>query len=231
MGTLSEDVDAAAIWMAVTLSKAGYLADFSLASLREVERSLTEHTRERSPDPQGLYGTDTNQRVFAVGAYIGEVMRRNLGGKWQRDPNSPDSRIGAQLVLPGGTIIWPVRRALARIASGPEDSITAYGAALIALQDPPTAATDGEPNTAGPTDTPELLLKGYAVASILIPLAGLFAFTLVACATGLILGALTRKYAPVRSRWRILGSVGYAVATIVLLLFLVQHSGLLPNHH
>jgi len=68
------------------------------------------------------------------------------------------------------------------------------------------------------------------MASILIPLAGMLAFTLVTCMAGLILGALTRKYAPFESRWRVVGTVGYTITIVVFLLFLVEHSGFLPRH-
>jgi hypothetical protein len=70
------------------------------------------------------------QRLFSLGAYVGEVVRRNLGGEWQTDDADPQGEINVALKLPDGSLIWPVQRVMKRLKNGPEESIAVYGSAL-----------------------------------------------------------------------------------------------------
>ena len=80
--------------------------------------------------PGGLLATDFGPRVFALGAYTGEVIRRDRGGEWHADDDDPGAEVNVELRLPGGGVIWPVQRAMKRCLNGAEDGIAAYGAAL-----------------------------------------------------------------------------------------------------
>jgi hypothetical protein len=130
MASLVEDAGAAAEWIATALSSSGYQADFSPPSLWEVDRFFDEHTKRGKPRRGGLLAENLGQRIFGLGCYTGEVIRRNLGGKWQADDADPQGEINIELHLPDGAIVWPVQRAMKRLANGPEDAIAAYGAAL-----------------------------------------------------------------------------------------------------
>jgi hypothetical protein len=46
MGSLLEDIEASAEWMRRALSSSGYRADFSPASLGEIERFFDEQSRD-----------------------------------------------------------------------------------------------------------------------------------------------------------------------------------------
>jgi hypothetical protein len=60
----------------------GYRLDYSEASIVEVERLLTDWTVET---PEGPHVDDNLASIAAmIGAYVGEVMIRNLGGYWTR---------------------------------------------------------------------------------------------------------------------------------------------------
>jgi hypothetical protein len=69
--------------------------------------------------------------MFALGAYVGEVIRRGHGGEWRADDKDPEGEINMQLILPGGAIIRPIQRVLKRFANGQEDSLYVYGAAIV----------------------------------------------------------------------------------------------------
>jgi hypothetical protein len=58
--------------------------------------------------PGGLLSQDLGSRLFAVGAYIGEVIPRERGGEWVADDNSPQAEINIAVRLPDGTTCWPV---------------------------------------------------------------------------------------------------------------------------
>jgi hypothetical protein len=130
MPTLIEDIQSGADWIATALTSSGYGADFSPRSLWEVDRFFDDHTRDGQPTHGGLLSDDLGSRLFALGAYIGEVIRRSVGGTWVTDDGDPDGEIKAALALPDGAFIWPIQRAMLRMTGGAEEGIAAYGAVL-----------------------------------------------------------------------------------------------------
>jgi hypothetical protein len=67
---------------------------------------------------------------FAFGAYVGEVIRRGLGGQWAADDSDPYGVVNIELRLPTGVTILPVLRCAQRMSRGPGDSIAAYAEVL-----------------------------------------------------------------------------------------------------
>lgn len=140
MGTIVEDVAEAAEWVAAALSGSGYIADFSLASLKEIDRFFDEHSRDGKAIPGGLLSESLGFRIFAIGSYIGEVIRHHSGGEWIGNDNEPRAEITVALHLPDGRQCWPTQRSMKRFLNGPEDGIAIYGFALSAQ-----AGSDAEP--------------------------------------------------------------------------------------
>jgi hypothetical protein len=130
MASMLEDVSFAADWFALTLWGSGYAADFSFDSLKEIDRFFDEHTCDGQAVAGGLLSEHLGQRIFALGSYVGEVIRRRHGGEWRGSDDDPMGEINLELVLPGGGVIWPVQRVMKRFRNGAEDGIYIYGAAL-----------------------------------------------------------------------------------------------------
>lgn len=130
MASLRGDIDAGAMWISEAMRSSGYAADFSPPSLWAVDRFLDDHSTAGVVRSGGLLDADLGARLFALGAYTGEVIRRNVGGEWRCDDEDPQGEINAELVLPDGAVIWPVQRVMKRFTNGPEDGIAAYGAAV-----------------------------------------------------------------------------------------------------
>jgi hypothetical protein len=130
MATLVEDIQASADWIATALTSSGYRADFALSSMREIDRFFDEHSRNGEAIPNGLLSEKLGSRMFALGGYVGEVIRRAHGGHWHVDDQDPEAEINIALVLPGGGLIWPVQRVMKRFKNGAEDGIYAYGIAM-----------------------------------------------------------------------------------------------------
>ena len=130
MATIKEDVAISADWVAHALSSSGYRADFSPQSLWEIDRFFDEHSQNGAARPGGLLAQDLGQRIFAVGSYMGEVVRRKLGGEWVGDDTDPKAEITVSLRLAGGVVCWPIQRAMKRFKNGNEDGIAAWGSGL-----------------------------------------------------------------------------------------------------
>jgi hypothetical protein len=130
MPTLVEDIRTAADWIAKALSSSGYRADFSITSLKEVDRFFDEHSKNGQAVSGGLLSEQLGSRMFALGGYVGEVIRRTHGGHWQANDKDPEGEINIALVLPTGGLIWPVQRVMKRFKNGAEDDIYAYGMAM-----------------------------------------------------------------------------------------------------
>jgi hypothetical protein len=132
----------AAEWIATALSSSGYKADPTLQSFKEIDRFVDDQTQNGRPRPGGLLAEDFGARVFALGAYVGEVIRRLGEGQWYGNDNDRDAEINIQVRLKSAGKIWPMQRVIKRITNGREDGIYAYG--YIILKDerrPPNAET------------------------------------------------------------------------------------------
>lgn len=130
MASLTDDILAASEWISQALGSSGYVADFGPASLWSVDRFLDDHAPAGQPHRGGLLATDLGTRLFSLGAYTVEVLRRNLGGQWQTNDADPEGELNVALRLPVGDVVFPVQRVMKRFKHGAEDSVAAYGAAL-----------------------------------------------------------------------------------------------------
>lgn len=127
--SLKEDIERAYEWISTALKSSGYNADFSIESLREIDRFFDEHTENGQSKTGGLLAENTGMRLFALGSYVGEVLRRQYGGEWKIDDNDPEGEINIAVNLTNGTVVWPVQRVMKRLENGSEDGIYVYGIA------------------------------------------------------------------------------------------------------
>ncbi len=131
MASLADDIQTSADWISKALTSSGYLADFSLASLKEVDRFFDEHSKNGRAVPGGLLSEQLGQRMFALGSYVGEVIRvAHSDGRWQTDDADSRGEINVSLILKGGGLIWPVQRVMKRFKEGPQDGIYGYASAM-----------------------------------------------------------------------------------------------------
>jgi hypothetical protein len=125
--TIAKDALALAEQISRKLSQSGYQADFSLESLKEVDRFFDDQVLNGKPKDGGILSQELGARLFAIGAYVGEVIRRRNGGEWLGDDNDPQAEVNIALRLKTGTTLWPVQRVMKRFKNGAEDSIWSYG--------------------------------------------------------------------------------------------------------
>ncbi|MBC8025447.1 MAG: hypothetical protein H7Y89_05625, partial [Steroidobacteraceae bacterium] len=83
MTTLLQDIPSAAVAASHALKQSRYAADFAATSLWQVERFFEDNSSNGKP--RGDLARDTGKRLFAIGCYVGEVVRRTRGGEWRAD--------------------------------------------------------------------------------------------------------------------------------------------------
>ena len=120
--TLLQDIMTSKDWIAMALNSSNYAADFSINSFKEIDRFFDEQNT-----PDGILSRNRGQILFALGAYIGEVIISVCSGEWLTDDNDPQGEVNIAVRLKDGTIIFPVQRAMKRYMNGKEDSIYDYG--------------------------------------------------------------------------------------------------------
>ncbi len=123
--TLLQDIMTSKDWVAKALNSSNYKADFSINSLKEIDRFFDEQNT-----PDGIINRNRGQILFALGAYIGEVIISAYGGEWLTDDNDPHGEVNIAVKFKNGSIIFPVQRAMKRYQNGKEDSIYDYGYVL-----------------------------------------------------------------------------------------------------
>ena len=97
--------------------------DFSPGSLEAVDAQI-ESVRE-----EGSTGEDAAEALFVLGCYVGEVLVRNLGGRWvatARSPLAPVCPWPMVVELPGGTAWDPIGKAYKRLELGDSEYLPAY---------------------------------------------------------------------------------------------------------
>jgi len=128
---IAADAKASAEWISRALISSGYRADFTVDSLKEVDRFFDEHAPGGAAKSGGLLSEQLGNRLFAIGAYVGEVIRRTAGGTWRGDDRDPKAEVNISVHLNSGVVFWPVQRAMKRYKNGAEDSFAVYADGIL----------------------------------------------------------------------------------------------------
>jgi hypothetical protein len=131
MADIAADARSSAEWISERLQSLGYGADLRPQSLREIDRFFDDTFQAGVPRrrfrrkfpvaPVDPYGRSWR---FAIVAYVGEVVRRAIGGDWVTDDCKSGEMIDMQLVLPSGRAVMPMIEVV-RSAAGCQEAILA----------------------------------------------------------------------------------------------------------
>ncbi len=119
--TLKEDILISSDWVVKALNSSGYKADYSLESMKEIDRFFDEQNTET-----GILSKNRGSILFALGSYVGETAIKLFGGEWITDDNDPKGEVNITVKLSNGTMIFPVIKCMKRFSNGSEDSLYAY---------------------------------------------------------------------------------------------------------
>ncbi len=123
--SLKDDILTASRFVVIAFNASGYKVDGSIESLKEVDRFFDEQS-----GLDGILSKDFGRKLFAIGAFVGEVAISHIGGEWVTDDNDPEGEINASVRLKNGIIFYPMQRVMKRFANGSEDSIYPFIYAL-----------------------------------------------------------------------------------------------------
>ena len=191
MGNLKQDIGDAADHIAKALRSSNYRANFSPQSLWDIDLFFDDHSENGAPKAKGLLSEQLGKRLFALGGYVGETIRRNFGGEWQADDADPNGEINISLKLPDGSTIWPVQRVMKRLKNGAEDGIADYGSAaglMVGERPAPFSQYRGQASAAAPVAVPDMASRkdeygpreSRLLSSVLLFLASALAYSIVA---------------------------------------------------
>ncbi len=117
---LKKDIVTAKEWIKAALESSGYRADFSIESLKDIDRFFDEQNKD-----EGILSQNTGRILFALGVYVGETIIANYGGQW--DLSNCNSETSIKVKLNEKTELFPVVRVMSRYDFGNVSSIYAYG--------------------------------------------------------------------------------------------------------
>jgi hypothetical protein len=129
--SIVRDAVEAADWMAKSLTGWGYKADFSLESLKDVDRFIDEEAPDGKPKPGGHLAQQFGAHIFGLGAYLGETIRRQGDGQWEGNDHDTYPEVTLSVRLKSGAVLWPTQRVLKRLEYGPENGLYPYGVVIL----------------------------------------------------------------------------------------------------
>ena len=117
---------------AETLAAAdGVVLDYSPDSIRTVDAILEERRRMTSGRRDVATKAANGRLVSVFGAYVGEVLRRTCGARWQPDESTDRDR-PALVLRRGDVTVFPMDRVAQRLAQGPAKGLDLFVKAALA---------------------------------------------------------------------------------------------------
>jgi hypothetical protein len=122
---LREDIDIAGNWLIEAMRSSGYSLDYSIESIKEIERFFDENMESGKPKENGLLFDGIGKKMFAIGSYISLILYKNHGWEIITNDNDFEGEINIELTKKGN-IIFPVQKVLKRFTNGQEDNLYSY---------------------------------------------------------------------------------------------------------
>jgi hypothetical protein len=129
--SIVRDAVEAADWMAKSLSGWGYKADFSLDSLKDIDRFIDDEAPGGKPKTGSHLSQLFGANMFGLGAYLGETIRRLGDGQWEGDDRDAWPEVTLAVRLKSGAVLWPTQRVIKRFENGSENGLYPYGVAIL----------------------------------------------------------------------------------------------------
>lgn len=96
----------------------GIRLDYSLESLGTIEGYLEENYPVSQGAGSAWPAVRVGVKIYYIGAYLGETLRRVHGGAWSFDEKDPLGQIRAEMRLGNGRSLRPIEIVMERIEDG-----------------------------------------------------------------------------------------------------------------
>lgn len=123
--SLKEDISVASQWVSEALVSYGYNADYSIESLKELDRFFKEENHSK-----GILAKDVGSKLFALGSYLGEVFIKEYGGYWITDDNDKEGEMKITVQLDVDITFMPVMSVMKCYQNCEENSLYALAIAI-----------------------------------------------------------------------------------------------------
>ena len=126
---LEEEIPMATDWAMENLVMSGYNANFTLDSIKELDRFFEEQNTE-----DGIISLNPGSILFALACYMGEVIIRTYGGEWVFDEKDPEKEMNLEIHLDNKLKIWPTQKIMKKYYNTKEESLYAYVKGLESIK-------------------------------------------------------------------------------------------------
>ncbi len=126
---LEEEIPMATDWAMENLVMSGYNANFTLDSIKELDRFFEEQNTE-----DGIISLNPGSILFALACYMGEVIIRTYGGKWVFDEKDPEKEMNLEIHLDNKLKIWPTQKIMKKYYNTKEENLYAYVKGLESIK-------------------------------------------------------------------------------------------------
>ena len=116
---LEEEIPLATDWAMENLIMSGYNANFTLDSIKELDRFFEEQNKEK-----GIIAINPGSILFALACYLGETIIGLYGGKWVTNDSDPDKEMNIEIHLNNGIKIWPAQKIMKKYYNKEENLYT-----------------------------------------------------------------------------------------------------------
>lgn len=116
---LEEEIPLATDWAMENLVMSGYNANFTLDSIKELDRFFEEQNKE-----DGIIAINPGSILFALSCYLGETIIKNYGGRWVVDDNDLEKEMNIEIHLDSGIKIWPAQKIMKKYYNSEENLYT-----------------------------------------------------------------------------------------------------------
>lgn len=123
--SLKDDLKVSCEWVVEALCSSNYEADYSIESLKEIDRFLVEENTAK-----GILSKNRGAILFALGAYVGEVFIKKYGGEWITDDNDRNGEMNVSVHLDTDITFMPVMSVMKAYENPNESSLYALAVAI-----------------------------------------------------------------------------------------------------
>lgn len=116
--TLLEDIEIFSEWIVDIMETSGYRADYSMESLKEIDRFIIEEDRA-----EGLLSKDIGKTIFALGSYVGKTFIKEYGGHWITNDRDRKGEMKIIVELDNDISFMPVMSVMKYYSNHEETSI------------------------------------------------------------------------------------------------------------